>query len=76
MSTYQQSTTIAEVRAKHPFPWTEQRMTNAAGGFVRMVDATSNEVMLFEITALCRILSLALSSRDTQAQSPVSEPSA
>lgn len=49
---YQQSQTIEQIQAKHPFPWREQR----SGPLIRMVDAKGIEVVLFEMTALCRIV--------------------
>lgn len=55
MGEYQQSRSLVEVRAKHPFPWIEQRGTGAFGGIVRLIDADGVEVNLFEITALCRL---------------------
>lgn len=66
--TYQQSGSIQEIQQKHPFPWREQR----AGGLVRMVDANSREVVLFEITALATIVTRQLAAN--KPQSPVNEP--
>ena len=54
MQQYQQSQTIEAINKLHPFPWREQR----AGQFVRRVDANSNEVILFEITALATLASI------------------
>lgn len=48
---YQQSQNIEQIRARHPFPWREQRR----GPQVRMVDANGAEVILFELTALAAI---------------------
>lgn len=66
MSTYQQSTTVAEVKAKHPFPWIEQRMATPSGLIVRMLDAEGKEVQLFEMTALCALISQSLHARDSK----------
>jgi hypothetical protein len=71
LSTYQQSTTVAEVKAKHPFPWIEQRLVSPGGVIVRMLDAEGKEVQLFEMTALCALVSQSLHTRDSK--SSVSE---
>jgi hypothetical protein len=70
--TYQQSATLAEVAAKHPFPWQEQRLPTHGGVMVRAIDANGREVALFEIMALCKIVTQAHAQRQ-QAQSPVTE---
>lgn len=75
MTEYQQSRTLAEIKAKHPFPWKEQRYAN----LVRLVDATGAEVVLFEITALATIVSRSIAQQEAasaqQAKSQVNDES-
>jgi hypothetical protein len=62
---YEQSTTISEVAAKHPFPWREQRARTPAGALVRMVDANGVEVGILEMTALCSIVTAQVHQKAT-----------
>lgn len=54
---YVQSKTLAEIEARHPFPWQESRADTMSGVDVKMFDANGEEVILFELTALARIIS-------------------
>lgn len=75
---YQQSRTLAEVQAKHPFPWSEQRAKTGAGVLVRLIDANGVEVGILEMTALCLIASKAVARKqqrpDEAAESPPQGP--
>lgn len=63
---YVQSKTVSEVSARHPFPWREQRASTAMGAMVRMVDANGVEVGIFEITALCSIVTQQLHQKASE----------
>ena len=67
MQEYVQSTSISEIKAKHPFPWRQQQ----SPPFVRVVDAANQEVNIFEITALCRLVTVSIANND--AKSSVSQ---
>lgn len=58
--TYTQSVNLEQIKAKHPFPWMEQRF----GGNIRMVDANGSEVILFELTALASIVTISIANSD------------
>lgn len=68
---YEQSTTLAQIKAKHPFPWREQRYHN----LVRMVDANDQEVILFEMTALCALFTRSIAAAEQQRTEPPKEES-
>lgn len=66
---YVQSATLAQVEAKHPFPWREETMVGPRGGLLRMVDAAGQEVNLFELTALAKLFtSMVVQSRQRSAE--------
>lgn len=43
---------VADIRARHPFPWRDEAL---GGGLMRLVDANGNEVALHMILAHCVI---------------------
>lgn len=66
---YVQSTTMAEIEARHPFPWQETRFDTYDGVEVKVFDARGEEVIIFELTALARIVTRSIvASRSKKAE--------
>jgi hypothetical protein len=56
--------TIAEIRARHPFPWRDEVHPN---GIVKLIDANGAEVGLFTILAHCVLTTNAIAKQGASA---------
>lgn len=57
-------TTIAEIRARHPFPWRDEVYPN---GIMKLIDANNVEVSLFAILAHCVLTTNAIAKQGASA---------
>ena len=73
MKEYTPSASLQEMKQRFPFPWREERVMVPGSLVVRLIDAQGREVPIFEMTALCRLVTEAQASRDQQDKSSVSE---
>lgn len=60
------STSINEVKARHPFPWTEQQIAHPGGVLFRMIDATGREVSLLELVSFASIATASLAAHEAK----------
>lgn len=55
---------IAEIRARHPFPWRDEVHPN---GLVKLIDANGNEVGIFVILAHCVLTTTVMAQQGAKA---------
>ena len=55
---------VAEIRARHPFPWRDEIH---AGGQCKLIDANGNEVALFIILAHCVLTTTVMAQQGAKA---------